>query len=253
MSDQMPSSWPRPYFTEPSEPAFVFYVAYGKPEDSFRISRSTYRCAGVTEGLEMMQYGPEVHPEVPASFREGYLWDELKASDPGLAAEISAQDHCTILRGEFADTATLDALRDTIGLLTWLVDHGCVAIYDPQMFRWWSVADWKAHAFAPDPIEPHQHVVILESPQDDGRTWCHTRGMRKFGRPDLSMHDVDAKQRRAVAEMFNRFIAFQAVGGLIEEGREIRMPGLPEGLRCRHGGDLDDPEFNNLHVEIGPS
>ncbi len=37
---------------------------------------------------------------------------------------------------------------------------------------------------------PRQHVVILTSEEcsGDGRplTWFHTRGMRKFGRPDLS-------------------------------------------------------------------
>jgi len=28
------------------------------------------------------------------------------------------------------------------------------------------------------------------------------------------------------------------------------MESLPEGLVCRHGGSLEDPEFNNVHVAI---
>jgi hypothetical protein len=28
------------------------------------------------------------------------------------------------------------------------------------------------------------------------------------------------------------------------------MRGQPEGLVCHHGGDLDDPDFNNVRVEI---
>lgn len=80
----------------------------------------------------------------------------------------------------------------------------------------------------------------------------HTRGMRKFGRPDLSAHGVSSRHREAIIELFDRFIEFQAFGGIITEGMEIRMGGLPSGMTCRHGGDLDDPDFNNVHVEITP-
>ena len=73
--------------------------------------------------------------------------------------------------------------------------------------------------------------------------------MLKFGRPDLSVHGVTADLRDAVIDLINRFIAFQAFGGIIEEGREIKMPSLPPGI-CTHQGDMDDPDFNNVHVEI---
>jgi hypothetical protein len=52
--------------------------------------------------------------------------------------------------------------------------------------------------------------------------------------------------------MFNRFIGLQTEGGHIPEGQEIRMASLPPGLTCHHGGSLDDPDFNNVHVEIRP-
>jgi hypothetical protein len=42
----------------------------------------------------------------------------------------------------------------------------------------------------------------------------------------------------------------QANGGLIPEGEEIRISSLPTGLICHRAGDLDDPDFNNSHVEI---
>jgi hypothetical protein len=80
--------------------------------------------------------------------------------------------------------------------------------------------------------------------------WYHTRGMRKFGRPDLSIHNVPAKYHEAVIELCNRFIEFQAFGGIIEEGQAIRMKSLPEGMTCHHEGTLDDLDFNNFHVEI---
>ena len=35
-----------------------------------------------------------------------------------------------------------------------------------------------------------------------------------------------------------------------DEGRVIRLKNLPPGMICRPRGDVDDPDFNNMHVEI---
>jgi hypothetical protein len=122
------------------------------------------------------------------------------------------------------------------------------------MFKWWSAHEWREHAFEPAGAVPRHHVVILVSDEPDERSrWYHTRGMLKFGRPDLSVHGVVPELEPAVKDLCERFIEMQAFGAVIPEGQEVRMNGLPPGWRCRHGGDLDDPEFNNRHVEIGPA
>ena len=51
-------------------------------------------------------------------------------------------------------------------------------------------------------------------------------------------------------ELCNMLIDFQAFGGVIAEGQEIRRQSLPEGLKCFHRGNMDDPDFNNVHVSI---
>jgi hypothetical protein len=89
-----------------------------------------------------------------------------------------------------------------------------------------------------------------EPPGPAPRTWFHTRGMRKFGRPDVSVHDVPASYRDAVVDLCNRLINLQALGGVVPEGQEIQMDHLPPGLVCRHEGGADDPDFNNTRVEI---
>jgi len=248
MSESIPS-WPREYFSQPGGEPFLFYVVYGQFDQEFRISDQKYRCTGVPDGLEIMQYGPRKRPEVVSTFRDGYLWDELKHENAGLASAIEQQTHCTILRGNFADIDTLDDFRNTIGLITYLLDSGGLAVYDPQMFAWWSPAEWHDDVFAPGQPVPRTHVKILFSADEDGE-WFHTRGMRKFGRPDLSIPAVPARYRDAVMDLCNRFIEFQAFGGVIAEGEEIRLKSLPSGMRCTHKGSLDDPDFNNVHVEI---
>jgi hypothetical protein len=118
------------------------------------------------------------------------------------------------------------------------------------MLRWWSKRAWLERVFSQTAPSPRQHTVILFSEEPSGNEWFHTRGLRKFGRPDLSIHEVPAELREEVIELFNRFIEYQALGGVIEEGKETKLDLLRPGMKCTHRGDNDDPDFNNRHVEI---
>jgi hypothetical protein len=246
------NDWTREHFQPGGGDPFLFYVVYGPTPTDFTISRETYRCEGVPDGLDVMAYSPKTHPDVVHSFCEGYLWDVLLDENPELAQAVKQQKECLIFSGDIADPADLGYFRDTIGVISWLVDQGAVAVYDPQMIKWWSAEEWREHVFKPSEAgpDPLAHVVILVSAEPQGTDWFHTRGMRKYGRPDISVPGVTREHRKAVVELIERFIHFQAMGGVIEEGREVNMKSLPEGMTCHHKGDLDDPDFNNVHVEI---
>ncbi len=241
--------WERKYYTESDGRPNLFYVLYGTFEEIQPLSRSTYWSNGVPTGFELMKYKRAKQPEAFDNFCEGYLWETLETEDPEQARMIKDSEHCYILRGEVGDQPDLNYFRDAIGILTYLADSGGVSIFDPHMFKWWQIDEWKSKAFMGHEAYPRHHVVILFSDESKGQ-WFHTRGMRKFGRPDLSMCNVVPDIKDCVIEMFNRFIEFQAFGGVIEEGKEISMEGLPGGLFCYHAGNLEDPDFNNVHVEI---
>lgn len=242
--------WPRRYFSPGGDTPFLFYVVFGCDTRELGLSRSKYRCDSIPEGLQVHDYGPGRHPEVLDEFRQGFLWDELRQSDPALAGAVARQTRCTIVRGSVFDDASLNYFRNTIGLITALLDCGGVAIQDAQSLKWWSPQAWRTQVFDPAAAQPSEHVAILCSAESPGVQWLHPRGMRKFGRPDLSIHGVGSPYFDAVVDLFNRFIEFQAFGGIIAEGQEIRIKTLPAGMFCLHGGDLEDPDFNNVHVEI---
>lgn len=231
MEDATPEveTWDRRYFEPGGGDAFLFYVVYGRVDTTAPLSRSKYRSEGLPSGLEIRAYGPNSNPDVPASLLEGYLWEQLRASNPGFADNIAAQDSCLILRGTFPDPENLNYLRDTVGLITHFLDHGGVGVYDPQMFEWWSPDDWRERIFDPEEPVPRHHSVILVSEDSGGTQWLHTRGLRKFGRPDLSIPQVPEAQKDAFINLCNRFIELQAFGGIIAEDQEIRMRSLPEG------------------------
>ena len=200
--------------------------------------------------MEASAYTLARQPEVINSLREGFFINQLRRENPDLVRAIFAEDSCLIWQGRIADPPILNYFRNVIGLVTHFLDHGGVAVFDPQMLKWWSAAQWRSEVFEPAAPLPRHHVVILVSEEDDVTSWFHTRGLRKFGRPDLSIRRVPPADNAAVTDLCNRFIELQAFGALIPEGQEIRMRDLPAGLRCTHRGDENDPDFNNAHVEM---
>jgi hypothetical protein len=243
--------WPRQHYSQPGAKPFLFYVVYGRFGELPALSPSTYRSAGLPDGFQLSSYDRGQHADVLRRFLEGYVWESFRERNAGLAEEVNQSSACMILRGEIDDGPTLNYLRDVVGLLTFLLDNGGITVYDPWMFHWWEPEQWRERIFAPAGPVPRHHVVILTSEESDrGLTWFHTRGMRKFGRPDLSVHHVPPKYHEAVIDLCERFIEFQAFGGVIEEGKAIRMRDLPSGMICHHQGDVNDPDFNNVQVEI---
>jgi hypothetical protein len=250
------NTWERKYYRPGGGDPFLFYYVYGEFLQPLQLSLAKYRSQGVPQGLTLRKYDRERHAETLTAFldRELYLGRILFDEQPGLAELIQSAPECLILRGTVRDSPTLDYMRDTVGLLSCILDSGGVAVFDPQAFRWWSPEDWRSQIFEPSAAVPRHHVLIIASEEEDQQRhdsiWYHTRGMRKFGRPDLSAHNVPPEYREGIIDLCNRFIEFQAFGGVIDEGQEIRMHSLPSGMTCHHAGDLHDPDFNNVHVEI---
>lgn len=244
-------SWERPHYERTDAQAFLFYVAFGDIAVDRAMSRSRYRSEGVPDGVEVRLFNVEEDEDYIAGFRSGYLWDRLLEDAPTLAHAVETAPGCALVLGTLDDPPTLDYLRDCVGLLTHFTDNGACAIYDPQMFQWWAPEDWREQIFDPAGPVPRQHTTILVSDDDiPGRMWIHTRGLRKFARPDISVRHIGPAWVDRIVEMCNRFIEHQAFGMVIPEAEEIAMEGLPPSGRAYHGGHLDDPQFNNLHVEI---
>ena len=243
-------TWQRPYYSSGGGDAFLLYVVYGPIPRDFSISASKYRYDDIPEDVEINTYGPTSDPEAVDTFRSGFLWDQFQQANIKVANDVATQSECLIIRGTISDPRDLNYLRNVVGFVAWCLDEGSVAIFDPQMFKWWTPSEWRTWLFEPASAMPTHHVMILTSEEGDRTEWFHTRGMRKFGRPDLSVHRVSPDLRDGVIDLLNRFIEFQAFGGIIEEGQEIKMRSLPPGMICVHQGNLDDPDFNNVHVEI---
>ena len=226
-------------------PALHWYEVHGSFSDplALELSRSRHRVRDVPAGIEV-----RLVPGAEALGRwSRHQRDELERHPGSITSAVTTAPGCAIVRGEMPDRPDLDDLRDIVGVISALLDAGGIAVHDVQTLRWWSASEWRDR-FSADELLVANHVVILES--DD---WLHTRGLRKFGRPDVSIHGVHMERREAALELIHRTIDFQVHGGVVDSRREISLQGYPEGMHFEPhlaDRDLDAPDFNNVWLEV---
>ena len=245
----VPDVWQRPLWQQGDYAPFVFLVIYGPVDISSPVDGKRYRTRGLPESVEAHAFPRAEHAAyLSESFEEGHAWNYLLGTDPELADAASKAPGAIAFAGEVADSTSLLYLRDVIGMAAYLLDHGGVAVYDPFTFRWFRPDEWLERYFEPDAPDPREHVMILYSQEPDG-LWLHTRGLLVFGRPDISLRGVAAGDFNAAARMINELIDLQGAGTFLAEGQVVQDPTLGAFI-VRYEGDRDDPEFNNVHVEL---
>ncbi len=247
MTPPLPS-WPRPLYRDGGGQPFVFYKLHGDFAAVPPVSRTAHRFAGVPAGLDVRVVTRDQDPSFFGFGLDGVFVHDLAAETVQALADAP---HAMMIRGEVQDAASLDYLRDVIGLCTAMLEGGALAVFDPQLLTWWTPARWREQVFAPAQPEAGRHISILVSEDGDPHhAWLHTRGMRLFGRPDLSIHRVPTELMPAATELCQRFVGMFAAGAIVGDGQPIRMDALPGDWRCFLAGELDDPDFNNVHLEL---
>jgi hypothetical protein len=74
--------------------------------------------------------------------------------------------------------------------------------------------------------------------------------MRKFARPDVSLRRVPPADVQRAGAVAARLVDQQARGLRFGDGSTVAVEGVPGGLPVTRAGALDDPEFNNTHLEL---
>ena len=237
-------SWPRPRYVAGGGDALIFLEIYGSWSGAqTEVSPTLHNSAGLP--LELIA---QLVPNDAAAW-DGPMAQLARQSNPAAWQMALEAPQKLVIRGEIADPATLDYLRDVIGVVAASLESGGSVVFDPQILTVFSGDEWRERFFD-DPFEPTKHAVILVTPKEDGRTWLHTRGMRLFGRPDLSCRNARNDELDGLQAIFNGLMRMMAAGALIADGQPVRAANSDEILRCVTRGTLDDAEFNNRHLAL---
>jgi hypothetical protein len=244
-----PESWPRPYWQPSHEPIVLYFYVFGRFADDLVIPAARYASRGLPEGVELQRFAHNALRGWEGYPLRGALGDLLKEDAPHAFDQARAAPDVLVVRGELPDRDNLDYLRDTLGVLAGLLDTGGCAILDPQILTLFDAAAWRRHYLIPGGAPPRHHALILRNADGHaGSSHIHTRGLRKFGRPDLSFHHVPDAQAEQVGLLCERLVELQALGAHFAEGQPLEVEGLPGELIAHPGGGMDDPRFNNTHV-----
>ncbi|MFC5436550.1 hypothetical protein ACFPME_08275 [Rhodanobacter umsongensis] len=250
MSDTPPSaSWPRPYWQPGEEDAVLQFYVFGKFDAELLIPSPRYGSPGLPAGVEIQRFQNAVLRQWEGYPLNGALGALLKEDASGTYEQARIAPEVLVVRGVLKDGASLDYLRDTMGVLAGMLDVGGTAILDPQILTLFTAEQWRRHYLVKDGAPPRNHVLILCSGEEAAdRSWVHTRGMRKFGRPDISLHHVPERDVDRAGVLCERLVELLSLGANFGAGHKLEVDGVPEGLVARPGGSLDDPEFNNTHI-----
>ena len=149
------------------------------------------------------------------------------------------------------DGASLDYLRDTLGVLAGMLDIGGSAILDPQTLSLLDADAWRRKYLVRDGAPIRHHLLILcDGEAAPGRSWIRTRGMRKFGRPDISIRQVPDRAVDRAGLLCEKLVELEALGAHFSDGQRLDIEGVPNGVVVHLGGGLDDVRFNNTYVEF---
>jgi hypothetical protein len=269
MSDAVPiADWPRPDFVEPTSARaeVLFLIVGASPGEGMRVSRERHRVDRLEPALVISRHQRSDDPAWFDGWFAQPLGDRIDETFGAQAARVRAASQLTVVRGQFEDSPSLNYLRNTIGIVSAILESAdgaeAPAVFDAMAVRWWPRRQWiERFVDRGGEFDVHDHVQLTVT--DDERhhpgLWIHTRGMRKFARPELQIKhvpgDFDHSNRalHAGGKIINGIAAYLAGGAVLEGGQTMQLASLGDAT-ITFIATPDDSDtarhFNNAALEI---
>ncbi|WP_433794646.1 hypothetical protein [Actinoplanes sp. CA-252034] len=217
--------WRRPAHRRSGREAAVLLVAYASDEVLTGLDLTgVVPAAAPVDALDVRLHRHSENPEWVDGFRSGPLRNlaERELPDPRLLDEATC---CYSIQVRVPDPADLTHLQLAWAVAAAAARSGAVAVLDVFAHDWSpapSIADLDPHR----PFTVLREIsVVAESDASPGFGHAvHTRGMLKFGRPDLIMGVPEARIGEA-AGILNQLAGMLADGHVLDPGRELRVDG----------------------------
>jgi hypothetical protein len=251
----MSADWSRPLFKPNGRQALLFYFIPGQaPTDGLNLSKSRHHVDDFPQELEVTAQTRADAPEWFASFfaRPG-LGADLDQVFGAEAATVSAAALGTVVRGTFAEVSSLDYLRNSVGVVSAVVDQGGLGVLDLSAARWWSRAEWCQH-FIEDAnfdIRKFVRIIVTDDDHQHPGLWMHTRGMVKFGRPDLQIKHIPGPWEannpliQAAGDLLYSLATMLARGAAVRDGETMAFKGVKH--QCSFVVSPDDADAADCH------
>jgi hypothetical protein len=188
MADEQVAVWPRPYFKQGEEPTKLLFVCFGKAplaEVPLTLSGFGLPNAALAKQVELAEH----HRASKGAWFEnwwGGAFGVIAETDLGDDLPLlTTSNVCFTLSLELPDQADLAPAQTVWGLARWLCARGIDVVLDVHAFRFRTRQDVEALGFAESDVQRDVKLVLESEPSENGAHLMHTRGLCKFGRPEL--------------------------------------------------------------------
>jgi hypothetical protein len=212
---------------------------------------------GAPRGMAVSSLTAEEAPDFFAGFlREGPLRG-LALRDLGteVFARLRMTRHCHRIQARVPDPPTLGYLQAAWGMARWFVERGACAVLDGHALRW--TAGDAILRLAPDrPFDLTREIMtVFETEPTPGHGHvAHTRGMVKFGRPDLVIARIERRDEADTAHRRLMSVAHAlALGARMRAGETVSIGGGPTLAleEVRAGVNAPDLNLENEALLLG--
>jgi hypothetical protein len=241
-------AWQRPHWQASDEEILLQFYVFGK-FDAVRVPSAAYGSPGLPAGVEAVSHYHSALRQWEGYPLKGAMGRMFKADAPGAWQLAFDAPEVMVVRGTLKDSQATGYLRDTLGVLAGMLDIGGTAILDPQILSLLDAGAWRQKYLIRGGAPIRNHLLILRDGESPNLSWIHTRGMRKFGRPDISIRDVPDHALDRAGLLCEKLVEIEALGAHFSEGQALDVDGMT-GVVAHLGGGLDDPQFNNSYVEF---
>ena len=225
-----PPDWPRPHHTPSPSQASLFYLVFGEPPPQLDVKRARHHVDELPPQLTVSIHG---RGDDPAWF-DGWFSPPVGVEIPhvfgGDAGPVYRADRVAAVRAEFPDPPSLAYLRNTVGVVSAIAEAGALAVFDVAALTWWRPEEWRRRFVDRSEFRIGDHIFTAVAEDAGGAgTSIQTRGMGKFGRPELLVRhlpgprDVESPAVRDAGEVVDGLANYLARGGVITDGQTMRL------------------------------
>lgn len=245
----LPTIWARPYHESQDRLASVTLFAFANDllDLSSPISRARY---GVPVGFDLgaLEVRQHLRREAPEWF-DGFFTPELlsvsKLDIGGLDGKCVDFTVAYSVQLAVAEPPNLAYLQGCWGFMMWLCEGGVSVILDEHAIRWYAseqVLELDIHR--PFDVEREISVVVETDDTPGFGHVIHTRGLAKFGRPDLLLKGAAPGDAHAGGVLLNGLARRAALGAAFRENHTVGPNGLTPRALARYEPGVIHPEVN---------
>ena len=246
-------NYERPYYEDINYHPLMFYIVFGlfgiNDENPGQTGKQL-KLGKIPKGLNIHALNREEHSEYMNSIMGGDLGEMLKVEQPELYEKILKEHLWMGLEGEIEQDDNLKYLQSTIEIIQTLIAEGAIAVLDMQTFKLYSAEEF-TEEFTKE-YNVYSHVTNLIT-KENGTIWLHTRGLRKFGRPDISIENIPESEEDKAVRIANQMIYYSSLGMIF--GKNIKLHPYefrntavivhPEFIE-----DFENLDFNNAYYKL---